>query len=337
MAGSSFGQCFMNSNMKNLVAPELPVRARGGRMRWKMILVVTLVLCLVSLQVIAQEQAVTFGRKNERADISCSYCGTWIPFSGMYGAQYSSRDVVIVSKTALTLPGCSSVQTRLRKEIIDNSVVPYDTTLPKSITVQMQLAESPKCARAMSGVSAEAVIEIRVRPGRFQNSEELEINVFKPIENNGQTLSMPSAGWWAIRADYKPCDEGHDRGMFICASIAHRKADDVLNDEWHRLISAVGPREKAALISQQKQWLKASAAKCSKELSQLSPSASVPFNLATELSCLADNFRVRSQEIHKLYKCIQSSKGNCAISLATMPTAATHTDTHETGAEQRDK
>jgi uncharacterized protein YecT (DUF1311 family) len=193
------------------------------------------------------------------------------------------------------------------------------------------LIEGPiSCASPTFVPSNGALVEIKLRPLPYKNSERLELVIFAPTtleeikaSYTYQLIPTPAGqkqmikhpprpkevgGWWFIREEYNPCDESTDKGAWICSVINHKKADETLNTEWTRLLGVVAPATKHELISTQNKWRKACSAKCVKKISDAGTHS---WGLAYETSCLAEEKAIRSQKFRELYECIQSGKLDC--------------------------
>ena len=261
---------------------------------------------------------------------SCSYCGVWIPFGEKNDSPYSSNDRLTITEQTVALPGCrptKSIQVFLTDKI------PYiapETARLKPLKTILQIEGPMNCARPLPGLSNGALVEIKLRPRGYENSEEIELTLFAPDRLEelkasytyqltptppGQKQMKKSpprpkelGGWWFIRENYDPCGEGTGPGAWICSAIEHKKADEVLNAEWNRLLNVIAPDKKKALITTQKKWLKESKAECAKEGVDRGYH---PWGLAYETSCLAREKNERSIEFRELNECIRSGKLDC--------------------------
>jgi uncharacterized protein YecT (DUF1311 family) len=264
------------------------------------------------------------------AEDSCSYCGIWIPFSQKYDSPYSSNDRLTITEQSIALPGCSPAKSTQVFLTDKASYIAPETARLKPLKIIIQIEGSINCASPLPGLSNGTLIEIQLRPRGHANSEELALVLFAPTTleqlkasythqliptppGQKQMMKRPPrpnelGGWWFIREKYDPCGEGEGRGAWICSAIEHKKADEVLNSEWSRLLNVITPDKKKALITTQKKWLKECSVECAKEGVDRGYH---PWGLAYETSCLAREKRERSIEFRELNECIRSGKLDC--------------------------
>jgi uncharacterized protein YecT (DUF1311 family) len=264
------------------------------------------------------------------AEDSCSYCGVWIPFSEMSEASYTSSDRLIITEHTIALPGCSPAKSTQVFLTDKTDYVPPEDARVKPLKTILRIKGPVSCDLPHPGLSDGVLIEIKLRPRGYENSEELELVLFAPTTleelkasythqliptppGQKQMMKRPPrpnelGGWWFIREKYDPCGEGEGRGAWICSAIEHKKADEVLNSEWSRLLNVITPDKKKALITTQKKWLKECSAECAKEGVDRGYH---PWGLAYETSCLAREKRERSIEFRELNECIRNGKLDC--------------------------
>jgi uncharacterized protein YecT (DUF1311 family) len=231
------------------------------------------------------------------------YYGKWVPYAETTNIKFISSDRLIIGENKLVLPGGPEYKIK--------GVYNYDN--------------EAKCIVQIYNLMKEIYIEIKVTEGPYENSERLFVTVFGPTTleaikasyaykliptplGKKQKVSRPPrpkevAGWWFIRENHNPCDEGTNRGTWICSVIAHKKADESLNFEWKRLMSIVSKIHKKSLIANQNKWLKSCSEKCVEKITE---GASVSWGLSEEAFCLADQKIKRSKEIFELYGRIQN-------------------------------
>lgn len=185
------------------------------------------------------------------AENLCSYCGVWIPFSEKYDSPYSASDRLTITEQTVALPGCSS---KKATQIFFTDETDYgysETDRLKPLKTILQIEGPMNCARPLPGLSNGALVEIKLRPRGYKNSEEIELTLFAPTSFEelkasytykfiptppGQKQKVKRTqrpkelgGWWFARENYDSCGEGEGRGSWICASIADKKADELLN------------------------------------------------------------------------------------------------------------
>jgi uncharacterized protein YecT (DUF1311 family) len=263
------------------------------------------------------------------SDDLCSYCGVWVPFSG--NPTYSFNDRLTITEQTIALPGCSPAKT---KQVLVTYKADYrasEEARLKPLKTVLKIEEPMKCVRHLPGLSNGALVEIQLRPRGYEDSEEIALELFDP--NNFEALKdsyteelihtppgemqmvkrPPSpvalGRWWFIRERYDPCFEGAGRGVWICSALKHKKADELLNSEWRRLLTVIMPEKKRSFITTQKKWLKACESKCAQE--GVKNGGYHPWPLAMETYCLANYKTDRAKEIESLYECINHGKGHC--------------------------
>ena len=265
------------------------------------------------------------------AEDSCPYCGVWIPFdhSEKNDSPYSSNDRLTITEQTVALPGCQPTKSI---QVFLTDRIPYiapETARLKPLKTILQIEGPMNCARPLPGLSNGALVEIKLRPHGYENSEDIELTLFAPTSLEelkasytfqliptppGQKQMKKSpprpkelGGWWFVREDYDPCSAGGE-GAWICSAIEHKKADELLNSEWNRLLKVITPDKKKALIAIQKKWLK----ECQTECAKKGVTEGYHYHeLAYETFCLAREKRGRSVEFRELNECIRSGKFDC--------------------------
>lgn len=254
----------------------------------------------------------------------------WIPFSEKNDSPYSSNDRLTITEQTIALPGCQAAKSTQVFLTDKTSFVPPETARIKPLKVILRIEGPVNCRSPLSGLSNGGLVEIQLRPRGYENSEEIELTLFATTSLEElkasytfQLIPTPPGqkqikkspprpkelgGWWFIRENYDPCGESAGGGAWICSAIEHKKADELLNSEWNRLLKVITPDKKKALIAIQEKWLKECQAECAKEGVDRGYH---PWGLAYETSCLAREKRERSTEFRELNECIRSGRLDC--------------------------
>jgi uncharacterized protein YecT (DUF1311 family) len=236
---------------------------------------------------------------------NCSFCDTWKPYSSE-GVSFSSKDLFIVTRESLALPGCSSVKAIIVKQGFDKDYL-GDAKKPLPICIIYKLKEQPKCKKKIPDVYPGALVELYVNQPQFSGrSERMDLAIVSNIEHKyGETMSA-KVRWELIRSQYKPGDEGSGDGIGIAARIEHREVDEQLNDEWHSLLVVVNDKEKLDIKKKQRKWLQYINNVCSKN-----EGAAPQWEYAYFTMCLTGAFKKRIKEFEDLRKCITAKKTSC--------------------------
>ena len=101
---------------------------------------------------------------------NCSFCDTWKPYSSE-GVSFSSKDLFVVTRNSIALPGCSSVKAIIVKQGFDKDYLD-DNTKPLPIYILYKLEEQPKCKKPIPNVYAGVFAELYVNQPQFSGKSE---------------------------------------------------------------------------------------------------------------------------------------------------------------------
>jgi uncharacterized protein YecT (DUF1311 family) len=235
----------------------------------------------------------------------CTFCDGWRPYKSD-GITFTSKDLLVVTRDSLTLPGCSPAKARVVQQGFDKDYLD-DPSKPLPIYVLYALNQDPKCKRPIPLVHTGSLVEVYVEQPQFgTGSERMEAAIVQTTEHVYGQRTPAKIRWYLIRRHYNPGDEGSGNGAGIAASIEHRKADEKLNEEWQRLLKVVDEKKRSELIRRQRLWLKAIDKACRED-----GGAAPQWESAYFTMCLTDAFNKRVAVFQNLRNCILDKGTSC--------------------------
>jgi uncharacterized protein YecT (DUF1311 family) len=261
--------------------------------------------CLVLLSALSSIFVYTHHAYGIEPIANCSFCDTWKPYNSE-GVSFSSKDLFIVTRDSLALPGCSSVKAIIVKQGFDKDYLD-DADRPLPIFIIYKLVEQPKCKKIIPDVYPGALVELYVNQPQFDvGSERMDLAIVSSTEHRYGERIPAKVRWELIRKQYNPGDEGSGYGTGIALSIEQREVDEQLNKEWQLLLAVVNDKQKSDIKKKQRKWLKFVNKVCSKD-----EGAAPQWENAYFSMCLTDAFKKRIKEFKDLRKCITAKKTSC--------------------------
>jgi len=178
-----------------------------------------------------------------RAEAPCPYCGEWAPFASAYQAAHVASDQLTLTESTIKLPGCAPTPVNRVLEFVptDESRLMGSVSHPKLIL----RAEAAACAKPLSNLAAGTLVEVELRGGDAEKSEQLVLTLFPPNAFEALTRSYtyqrfpnspittyprpePLAKWWFVHEGFFSDEDAGDRAIWFAYAVEQYKAGEDL-------------------------------------------------------------------------------------------------------------